>query len=62
MAEHVLEEFYEFLPGGVTIAPSENTGVFDVLLNGELIFSKKKVERHAEEREVEDLLVELLEG
>lgn len=61
MAENILEEFFEFLPGGVTLLPGD-TGVFDVILDGDVIFSKKKLNRHAEVREVEDMLVDLLEG
>lgn len=61
MAEHILEEFFEFLPGGVAVVPGGHE-VFDVYLNDDRIFSKSKVGRHANDHEVEDQLIELLEG
>lgn len=36
-------------------------GVFDVLVNGELVFSKKQVGRHAEPGEVRSAILGLLE-
>ena len=36
-------------------------GVFEVTLNGELVFSKKEVGRFPEENEVEDKMKELIE-
>ena len=61
LSENILEEFFEFLPGGVSIIPGSNE-IFDVHLNDQLLFSKSKVQRHYNEREIEDQLIELLEG
>ncbi|CAN5618997.1 hypothetical protein BH23CHL5_BH23CHL5_26470 [soil metagenome] len=61
MAENILEEFFEFLPGGVHILPGSHE-IFDVFLNQDRLFSKAAVGRHANDREVEDQLIELLEG
>ncbi|NLN15658.1 MAG: SelT/SelW/SelH family protein, partial [Tissierellia bacterium] len=36
-------------------------GVFEVTLNGELIFSKKELDRFPEENEVEDKIRKLME-
>ena len=61
MATNILEEFEDFLGGGITIQPGMK-GVFDVILDGNLIFSKKKLDRHAEPGEVEKMLITLIEG
>jgi selT/selW/selH-like putative selenoprotein len=61
MTENILEEFFEFLPGGVNVVPGAHE-IFDVYLNDDLLFSKSKVGRHANDREVEDQLIEILEG
>jgi selT/selW/selH-like putative selenoprotein len=61
LAENILEEFAEFLPGGVTLVPGTK-GTFDVSLDGSLLFSKKQVGRHVNEGEVEEMLIPLLEG
>ena len=61
MSENILEEFFEFLPGGVHIVPGSHEN-FDVYLNDDLLFSKQKVGRHANDREVEDQLIDILEG
>ena len=61
MAENILEEFFEFLPGGVHVVPGSHE-IFDVYLNQDRLFSKAAVGRHANDREVEDRLIELLEG
>ena len=49
----MLQEF-QFEIGAVRIVPSSG-GVFDVVVNGELIFSKKNLGRHAEPGEVMEL-------
>ncbi len=61
LADNILEEFFEFLPGGVHIVPGSKE-IFDVYLNDDLLFSKYKVQRHYNDREIEDQLIELLEG
>lgn len=61
LADNILEEFFEFLPAGVHIVPGSQE-IFDVYLNDDLIFSKYKVQRHYTDREIEDQLIELLEG
>jgi len=50
---------YEFQFESVTIVPSEG-GRFEVVLDGELIFSKKTLGRHAEPGEIAKLLAERL--
>lgn len=61
LADNILEEFFEFLPGGVHIVPGSQE-IFDVYLNDDRLFSKYTVQRHYQEREIEDQLIELLEG
>jgi len=46
---------YEFQLDSVTIIPSDG-GRFEVTLDGELIFSKKALGRHAEPGEIAKLL------
>lgn len=54
LAQSILDEqkqkIYE-----VTLFPSSD-GVFEVTLNEELIFSKKQLDRHAEENEIEEII------
>ena len=59
MAENVLHDYYEQLPGGVEIKPGTG-GIFEVELNGSLIFSKEETGRFPQENEVETKLEELL--
>ncbi len=61
LADNILEEFFEFLPGGIHIVPGSHE-IFDVYLNDQLLFSKYAVQRHYNDREIEDQLIELLEG
>jgi selT/selW/selH-like putative selenoprotein len=61
MAEHILDEFFEFLPSGVHLVPGSRE-IFDVYLNDKLLFSKHATGRHANDREVEDQLIDILEG
>jgi selenoprotein W-related protein len=42
------------------LIPSKG-GVFEFTVNGELLFSKKQLDRHAEPGEIRDLLLEKLE-
>lgn len=53
MAE--LLKAYEFMIGSLELIPGSG-GVFDVSVDGELIFSKKALGRHAYAHEVFDLL------
>lgn len=46
---------HEFDIGGLRLIPSKG-GVFEVKVNGELIYSKLELERHAEPGEVLGLL------
>jgi selenoprotein W-related protein len=50
---------YEFQLDSVTIIPSDG-GRFEVTLDGELIFSKKALGRHAEPGEIAALLADKL--
>ena len=61
LAGDVMEEFGDFLPGGVAIVPGAREA-FDVWVDDRLVFSRKKVDRFPNEREVEDQLIEILEG
>jgi selenoprotein W-related protein len=51
----------EYYVASWRLIPSSG-GVFDVVVNGELIFSKKAVDRHAEPGEVEAALRAYLAG
>jgi len=55
LAETILHDFHNELPGGVTLVPSSG-GVLEVSLDEKLIFSKKALERYPNENEVEDTL------
>jgi selenoprotein W-related protein len=59
LAENVLHDYYEQLPGGVEIKPGTG-GIFEVELNGSLIFSKEETGRFPQENEIETKLEELL--
>lgn len=50
---------YEHHIGDITLIPSLG-GVFEVIAGGDLIFSKKELERHATIEEVMDSLEEIL--
>jgi selenoprotein W-related protein len=55
LAEHILHDYADELPGGVTLLPSSG-GVFEVSLGRKRIFSKKRAGRFPEEGEVEQVL------
>ena len=60
MTDEILREReIEAFIGSWELLPSKG-GVFEVTLNGELIFSKKQLGRHAEPGEVRTLIVERL--
>ena len=59
LAETILDLFHEQLPGGVTLLPGSG-GVFEILLDDEVIFSKKAASRFPRATEVEDALEERL--
>jgi selenoprotein W-related protein len=59
LAENVLHDYYEQLPGGVELIPGTG-GIFEVELNGENIFSKEHAGRFPEENEIESMLETLL--
>jgi len=61
LAGDVMEEFGDFLPGGVAIVPGDRE-IFDVWLGERLLFSRKQVGRFPNDREIEDQLIEILEG
>jgi selT/selW/selH-like putative selenoprotein len=61
LAENVMEEFGDFLPGGITIVPGYRES-FDVYLNDQPLFSRKGIDRFPNDREIEDKLIDLLEG
>jgi len=50
---------YEHVIETVTLVPSDG-GKFEVTVNGDLLFSKKKLARHAEPGEVLGLIRELV--
>lgn len=52
---------YEREIKAISLIPSGN-GLFEVMVNGNLIFSKESIGRHAEEGEVNRLLEESLSG
>mmetsp|Transcript_8342 Transcript_8342/g.37325 ORF Transcript_8342/g.37325 Transcript_8342/m.37325 type:complete len:164 (-) Transcript_8342:1480-1971(-) len=54
-AQELLTTFEKEL-AGVTIAPATSAGVFDVYLDGELVFSRKKVGRFPEMKELKQLV------
>ncbi len=55
MTEELLKEF-ESQVASWTLIPSSG-GVFEVRVNGELVFSKKQLGRHAEVEEIRRALV-----
>lgn len=55
MAENILHDFEDQLPGGVTLLPSKG-GVFEVKLNGEQLHSKKATGSFPEDGQIEGLL------
>ena len=61
MAENILHDYHEHLPGGVTLRPGE-TGTFEVFLGDRRLFSKLERERFPEENEVEDHVAQILEA
>ncbi len=52
MTEKLLNEFGQSI-SSLTIIPSDG-GVYEVTVNGDLVYSKKKTGRHAEYEEVRD--------
>jgi selenoprotein W-related protein len=54
LAEELLKA-YEFVLASLELVPSHG-GVFEVTVDGELLFSKKALGRHAYAREVFDLV------
>ncbi len=59
MAENILHDYEEQLPGGVTLLPSSGS-IFEVSLNGKNLFSKKRLDRFPNDEEVEGLLEKAL--
>ena len=55
----MLHDYYEQLPGGVELIPGSG-GIFEVELNGSLIFSKEETGRFPQENEIETKLEDLL--
>lgn len=60
MAEVLGERELEFYVASWTLIPSKG-GVFEVEVNGELVFSKKTLGRHAEPGEVRAAIVARLD-
>ena len=54
LADEILEQWAPILRG-VTLQPAER-GRFEVTLDGELVFSKARLGRHAEKGEIAHLL------
>lgn len=61
LAENVLHDFAERLPGGVTVVAGEE-GSFEVSFDGQQIFSMLDLARFPEPNEVEDKIRALLNG
>ncbi len=61
LAENILHDYYEALPGGVTIVPGKSSS-FEVFLGEERLFSKLQTEEFPAENEVEHKLGERLGG
>jgi selenoprotein W-related protein len=61
MAEILGEREIEFYIASWTLIPSKG-GVFEVVVNGELVFSKKALGRHAEPGEVRAAILSRLNG
>jgi selenoprotein W-related protein len=59
LAGDLLKQFEREL-ASVTVVPSEG-GRFEVIVNGELIFSKRQLGRHAEPGEVVGLVRKMIE-
>lgn len=61
MTEDILNEReIEYFVGHWQLIPSSG-GVFEVSVNGELVFSKKQLKRHAEPGEVRQAIMKVLE-
>ncbi|MBI5965036.1 MAG: SelT/SelW/SelH family protein [Chloroflexi bacterium] len=52
---------YEHVIESVALIPSDG-GRFEVGVNGELVFSKLRLKRHAEAGEIVDIIHKLVEG
>ena len=61
LAENVLHDFAEQLPGGVTVAAGEE-GSFEVFVDSRQIFSMLDLARFPEPNEVENTIRALLNG
>jgi selenoprotein W-related protein len=60
LAEDILDEYADALPGGVTIEPGSG-GVFEIYYNDTPVFSKKQEGRFPEPGEVQHMLMHALE-
>ena len=61
MAENILHDHADRLPGGVHLIPGSG-GIFNVRLGDHRLFSKEETGRFPEENEVEDQLAELFDA
>lgn len=55
LAGHILHDYHSRLPQGVQMIPSSG-GVFEVTLDGHLIYSKKETGRFPEREEIDEAL------
>lgn len=55
LAGHILHDYHSHLPDGVQMIPSSG-GVFEVTLDGQLIYSKKATGRFPEREEIDQEL------
>ena len=60
LADELLKD-YEHLIESVALIPSDE-GRFEVSVNGQLVFSKLQVKRHAEAGEIINLIHKMVEG
>jgi selenoprotein W-related protein len=61
LAERILNEYADHLPGGVTLVPGRG-GIFEVTLGQQNLFSKASLNRFPEQGEVEDSLAKLFDA
>jgi selenoprotein W-related protein len=52
---------FEHVINSVTLIPSDD-GRFEVSVNGELVFSKLALKRHAQAGEIVDIIFKMVEG
>jgi selenoprotein W-related protein len=59
LAESILHDYYEQIPGGITLVPGSG-GVFEIFLGDQQLFSKEETGRFPDDNEIEDKLEAIL--